>query len=279
VLFAPGYSAPLRTTAPTVLTVHDVSYFDHPEWFAAREGWRLRTLTRRSVRQARLVLTDSEFSRQRIVHHLTVPPAQMRLIHLGVRAPDRAPSRPSREPMVLFAGSIFDRRHVDWLMESFEQVANRVPGARLEIVGENRTRKPRLDLEAIRRKSPHRGEIALRSYIDETTLADLYSRASVFVFPSEYEGFGFTPLEALAAGIPPVVLDTPVARETCGAAAKYVRQSTGHAQLVDAQVELLTSNAARAAILQHAPATLARFNWGEAARATLAAIEEAAGAP
>ena len=49
------------------------------------------------------------------------------------------------------------------------------------------------------------------------------ARASVFAFPSEYEGFGLTPLEALAAGVPPVVLDTPIAREIYGPAARYVR--------------------------------------------------------
>ena len=52
----------------------------------------------------------------------------------------------------------------------------------------------------------------------------LYARASVFAFLSEYEGFGLTPLEALAAGVPPVVLDTPVAREVYGDAAVFVRR-------------------------------------------------------
>ena len=61
--------------------------------------------------------------------------------------------------------------------------------------------------------------------------ATLYARASVFAFLSEYEGFGLTPLEALAAGVPPVVLDTPVAREVYGPAARYVAgRSTGRAR-------------------------------------------------
>ena len=279
IVFAPGYTAPLTAPAPTVLTVHDVSYFDHPEWFSAREGWRLRTLTRLSATRARIVLTDSAFSQQQIVRHLKLPAARTRLIHLGVHRPGAAiatTSHPRREPMVLYVGSVFERRHVDWLIESFDAVADRVPGARLEIVGENRTAHPRRDLEGLRRQTARPNRIGLRSYVDETTLAGLYARASVFAFMSEYEGFGFTPLEALATGVPPVVLDTAVAREICGSAARYVQASPNHSELIHALVDLLSSDSARQAILQQAPVTLARYNWTETARATLAAIEEGA---
>jgi glycosyltransferase involved in cell wall biosynthesis len=276
VVFAPGYTAPLTSPAPTVLTIHDVSYFDHPEWFSTREGARLRWLTRWSARRARIVLTDSRFSQQQIVNHLAVPADRLRLIHLGARRPHIAlPTR--REPLVLYVGSIFERRHVDWLIEGFGQVASRLPGARLEIVGENRTTHPRRDLEALRRGSGYADRIVLRSYVDESTLADLYSRASVFAFLSEYEGFGLTPLEALAAGVPPVVLDTPIAREICGAAARYIRPSANHTELIDALVELLVDESHRRSLLDNAEATLARYDWNEAAKATLAAIEEGAG--
>lgn len=279
VVFAPGYSAPLTAPAPIVLTVHDVSYFDHPEWFGPSEGQRLRWLTRWSARRARLVLTDSKFSRGQIIRHLSLPPGRIRVIPLGIH-PARAvePATRPREPIVLYVGSIFERRHVDWLIESFDRVADRVPNARLEIVGENRTAHPRRDLEALRRLSPHADRITLRSYVDEATLADLYARASVFAFLSEYEGFGLTPLEALAATVPPVVLDTPVAREVCGEAARYVAAANIRNDLSDTLIDLLTNDAHREAVLSHAPATLAQFQWAETATATLAALEEAAGA-
>ncbi len=92
------------------------------------------------------------------------------------------------------------------------------------IVGDNRT-WPRTGSAGggggARRR---RHESNLRSYVPDAELASLYARAAVFVFLSEYEGFGLTPLEALRAGVPIVVLDTPVAREVYGDAAVYVRQ-------------------------------------------------------
>lgn len=161
-------------------------------------------------------------------------------------------------------------------MAAFDAVADRVPSAQLEIVGENRTRRPRLDLDAVRQRSRHRDRIHLRAYVDDDTLAGLYARASVFAFLSEYEGFGLTPLEALAAGVTPVLLDTPVARETAGPAAHYVPASAGDEAVAAALVAALTGDTLRRRLLDHAPAVLARYDWTATAARTLAAIEGAA---
>jgi glycosyltransferase involved in cell wall biosynthesis len=279
VLFAPGYTAPLTAPCPTALTIHDVAFHAHPEWFAPREGARRRGLTAWSARRARVVLTDSAFSRDEIVNHIGVPAAKIRVVPLGMTPPPAASPR-ERRPTILFVGSIFRRRHVDRLIAAFaESVALRVPGSRLEIVGENRAYPP-ADLSRLVSAYPPavQGRVTIRSYVDEATLADLYGEATVFAFPSEYEGFGLTPLEALAAGIPSVVLDTPIAHEVYGPAARYVdRDLSSHERLADALVDLLTHESARAAILRHASAVLARYDWNETAAATLRAIEEAAG--
>jgi glycosyltransferase involved in cell wall biosynthesis len=280
VLFAPGYSAPLTAACPTALTIHDVSFAARPEWFATREGLRRRMLTRWSARRARVVLTDTAFSRDEIVRHLGTPAARIRVIPLGIRRdqPVTTAAAP-REPLVLFVGSIFARRHVDRLIATFvQQVAARVPASRLEVVGEHRA-SPRQDIGGALRAAPSEvaSRVAIRSYVDEPTLTALYRRASVFVFLSEYEGFGLTPLEALAAGVPIVVLDTPVAREVYGPAARYVPDPSAEGPLADAIVELLTSETARAAQLAEAGDVLNRYDWQRTAAATLGALEEAAG--
>ena len=300
VLFAPGYTAPLTVAAPVVLTVHDVSFFAHPEWFAFREGTRRRLLTAWSARRARRVITDSQFSRSEISRHIGIDESRITVIPLGVTqthgsrisayapealrrdlagarvASEGGPDPASRAPVVLFVGSVFARRRVDHLIEAFDLAADRVADARLEIVGENRTRAPRLDLESLRRRCRHGDRIHIRSYVDDQTLASLYKQATVFAFLSEYEGFGFTPLEALAAGVVPVMLDTPIARETCGSAARYVSPSAPSTQVADSIAELLTNAPARQELLQQAGPVLARYHWDLTAADTLKVIEEAA---
>jgi glycosyltransferase involved in cell wall biosynthesis len=288
VVFAPGYTAPLTVASPVVLTIHDVSFFAHPEWFGFREGLRRRWLTAWSARRAKAVITDTQFSKSEIERHIGISASRIRVVPLGISPPDSG-SRPalsavegfpvpgSRDPIVLYVGSVFERRRVDRLMACFDAVMARVPNARLEIVGENRTRHPRLDLDGLRRRSAHADRITIRSYVDDATLAQLYRQASVFAFLSEYEGFGLTPLEALTEGVPPVVLDTAVARETCGDAARYVSASAGNDELAGAIADLLASPEARQRLLDRAGAVLARYDWNRAAAATLSVLEEAAG--
>jgi len=96
----------------------------------------------------------------------------------------------------------------------------------------------------------------------------------VFAFLSEYEGFGLPPLEALASGIPPVLLDTAVAREVCGPAARYV--PAGDVPAIGAALaDLLDNPAAREAVLNAASGVLARYSWPAAARQTMEALESA----
>jgi len=283
VFLAPAYTAPLRLSCPVVLTIHDMSYFAHPEWFTWREGARRRLLTRLAARRAAVVLTVSSFSRSEILSHLGLPAAKVRAIHHGAGAPaclagDAPPSRTAsgaldRQPLVLYVGSVFNRRHVPDLISAFRLVLAAVPHARLEIIGENRT-YPHQDLEALCRAAGEGDRIRLRSYVPEVELADAFRRASAFAFLSEYEGFGLPPLEALASGIPPVLLDTPVAREVCGPAARYVPAGDVRA-IADALVDLLRNPDARAAVLREADSVLSRYSWPEAARLTLAALESA----
>lgn len=275
VLFAPAYSAPLACGAPIVVVIHDVSFAAHPEWFRWREGVRRRRLARWSARLARIVVTISEFSKREIVTRLDVPEHRVRVVRPGI-APSPAAGRPgSSEPLVLYAGSIFNRRRLPDLIAAMREVRRIRPDARLEIVGENRSH-PFQDLHGLVASAGLAGAVAIRSYVPDAELADLYGRARVFVFLSEYEGFGLTPLEALASGLPLVMLDTPVARETCGDAAWYVKRGDigGTAAAI---ATLLGDEPARRRLIDRAPAILRRYSWQEAARSVLAALEDAAG--
>jgi glycosyltransferase involved in cell wall biosynthesis len=284
--FAPAYTAPFRVKCPVVVTIHDLSYFAHPEWFRPREGLRRRTVTRWSARRAALILTDSLFSQTEVERHLGVPPLLTRVIPLGASMPacldssspvprlegkSDSPSEPGSGPFVLYVGSVFNRRRLPELIASFPFVIADMPGARLEIIGENRT-FPHQDLSALIRHSGLEDRIGLSAYVSDEALAQAYGRASVFVFLSEYEGFGLTPLEALACGIPVVLRDTPVAREVCGPAALYVAPDDPHA-VAAAILSLLRDSHARRAILDAAPGVLSRYSWAKAARMTMDALE------
>lgn len=282
VLFAPSYTGPLRCPAPFVVTIHDVSFAAHPEWFGWKEGLRRRVLTRHSARRAVRVLTISEFSKNEIVRHLGVNSEKVEVIYAGVSSPACSMRDPAGRhghsesppvpvsgdaPVILYVGSLFNRRHIPELVAGFGRLAARRSDVRLELVGDNRS-VPRIDIDRVVRDTPAPDRIHVRSYIPDDELARLYAGARAFAFLSEYEGFGLTPLEALAAGIPIVVLDTPVAREVYGAAAIYVDRPDP--VLVEAALErAIFDLGERARVLGAAPAVLARYSWRECAARVL----------
>jgi glycosyltransferase involved in cell wall biosynthesis len=279
ILFAPAYSGPLFPGVPMVVTIHDVSFAAHPEWFARKEGLRRRLTTRLAARRARRILTVSDFSKREIVRCFRIDPNKIDVVYSGattVAVPgDTAASLPrSTDRYVLYVGSVFARRHVPELIEGFTRLARRRPGVALEIVGDNRSR-PAVDLDALVGEAALNGRIRIRAYVGDADLAALYGGAAAFAFLSEYEGFGFTPLDALAAGVPIVVLDTEVAREIYGPAAVYV-PSPDPALVEEALDAVLFDEATRARVLDAAPLVLERYSWRESAQRTLQVLLAAA---
>ena len=278
VWFAPAYSAPLRLAAPIVVSIHDLSFVAHPEWFRTREGTRRRWLTRQTAYKARVIITISEFSKRELIDRLDVPDGRIHVIPPGIGT--ISTSTMSYQPLaisharVLYVGSIFNRRHVIDMIRAFAPIARTHAGASLDIVGDDRS-YPREDLSGTIASERIDAAVRWHSYVTDDQLRDLYTQAHAFIFLSEYEGLGLTPLEALASGVPPVLLDTPVARESCGDAAVYV--PAGNLPATTRALEsLLFDEAVRARLLAAAPAELAKYSWPRAARETLAVIERAA---
>jgi glycosyltransferase involved in cell wall biosynthesis len=289
VWFAPGYTAPLRLAVPIVVAIHDLSFVARPEWFRLREGARRRWLTRQSASRAASVVTISEFSKRELVERLNVSVEKISVIPPGVgagswalgtsRGASTSAISASAQPLapsphrVLFVGSLFNRRHVTDLIRAFAPIARAHPDASLDIVGDNRS-YPREDPRRTIAAQQLESQVRWHEYVSDEQLAGMYADARAFAFLSEYEGLGLTPLEALAAGVPPVLLDTAIARESCGAAALYVPVND-LAATTRALESLLFDEGARQRILSAAPAELARYSWPRAARETLAVLERA----
>lgn len=278
VFFSPAYTTPLRLEVPAVVALHDVSFAAHPEWYGWRHGLRLRLLARWSGRRAHTVLTLTEFSAAEIGRHLRIPGDKIRVIPLAADyhdAPPRGSEPAPALPVVLFVGSIFERRHLPLLLEGVIGARRDVPGLRLEVIGENRTSPPQ-DLRALAGELGAEDAIHLRDYVSEHELAQAYAKAGVFAFLSEYEGFGLTPLEAMRHRLPTVVLDTEVAHEVYGEGARYVPHGDAMA-VADAIVDLLRDPAARAAQIAAGDAVVERYRWADTARQTWQALLHARG--
>lgn len=273
VFFAGAYTAPLRLHCPFVLVIHDVSYFAHPEWFSAREGMRRRWLTRASARRAHTVLTVSSFSADETASRLGLERARIRVAYGGAPAL-RSDMGTPRGSTVLYVGSLFNRRLVPEVIEAFARVTAVVPDAQLVLVGENRTH-PHVDPHAVAASHGISDRVDWRNYVSDEELDRLYASARVFVFLSTYEGFALTPFEAIARGVPPVLLDTPVSREIYGDAACLVPRDRD--AIAAALVSLLVDEHAHGTLTATGRRRLAEFTWARTAATVRTALESAGG--
>ncbi len=271
VFLAPAYTAPLRVHCPFVVAIHDLSYFAHPSWFGWREGARRRWLTKASARRASRITTLSEFSAGEITRYLGVSRSRIQLV------PPGAPSAMSetagrREPLVLYVGTLLTRRRIEETIAAFALVAERVHGARLVLVGEDRSTPPIEPLRLAERAGVG-GRVEWRRYVPDQELSDLYNRARAFVFISDYEGFALTPMEALAHGVPVVLEDTAVAREVYGDGAALVAPAPD--AIAAALLPLLTDEDLNHRAVARGLAVFARYSWALSAATMLRVLEEA----
>ena len=273
VFFAPSYSAPLRLRTPYVVTMHDISFSAHPEWFKWREGLRRRWLADWSMKQASSIITVSKFSKIEIMRWFDVPEDRIHVIPHGIDTALQK-NNSKRENLVLYVGSIFNRRNLPTLIHAFSKVVSAVENVSLAIVGSNRT-YPRQDLHAMIKQHNIQQHVKLDTYVSDSALRALYKRAKVFVFLSEYEGFGLPPLEAITAGVPTIAGDSPVAREIYGNASLFVPPRDVNA-VATAMIDLLTDDPLRTRQQLNAAPILESFNWATAAANTLELLEHTA---
>ena len=175
---------------------------------------------------------------------------------------------------IVTIGRFSSNKRLDRLFEALSRLVVHEPDWRLSVVGVPGD-LTEADLERMIGQRALEDHIEVHVGLSNEEIRTLISGCSLFASASEYEGFGLTPLEALAAGVPVVALDTAVAREIYGDAVRFVARGDIDGTAA-ALLELLTSPEAGARLLAHAPRVLSRYSWETAAERTLSAIEAVA---
>jgi len=268
VFHAPAYTAPLWGARPLVVTLHDVSYARHPEWYPHANDPMRRAFYRASARRANRVITDSSFSRREIEAAYGLRADRIDVVPLAASAIFTASPDVPREPFVLHVGDLHTRRNLPMLLDAVIDLRRSQPGAagcRLVLAGTDRGLLAPLTAAAAKAGAPDALEYA--GTPSDEALRDLYRRASVFAYPSRYEGFGLPVLEAMACGAPVVATSAGAVPEVTGDAAPCIDPDDARAWR-DALVALITSPARRAMASDASVRRAAVFSWAETARLT-----------
>jgi glycosyltransferase involved in cell wall biosynthesis len=269
---APHYVLPALTPARTVVTIHDCIHLMFPEYLRHRGAYAyahaaLWTAAHRSDR----IFTVSEQSKRDILKFFKIPPEKIVVTPNAID--ERFSVEPDEEtvaqikdryqldkPFILYAGNIKPHKNLERLVEAFHRV--REDGGysdlRLLIIG-NEISKLQSLRRAIHRHMLHK-HVRLHGYVTADTLAVFYRLASVFVFPSLYEGFGLPPLEAMASGTPVVTSNVSSLPEVVGDAAILV-DPYDPTSIAHGIVQVLKSETLRADLRERGLARARAFSW------------------
>jgi glycosyltransferase involved in cell wall biosynthesis len=273
---APHYVLPPLVRCKSVVTIHDCIHLMFPQYLPNRLSLAYaRTSISLAARHATRVLTVSESSKRDILRFVNVPPDNIDVIYnsyddrFGVepKAEDVARVRERyqlHDQFVLYAGNVKPHKNLERLIEAFELVHRRgLDHLKLVLIGDDISRYTALR-RAVHRYRLHK-YVRFLGYLPEETLAVMYRLASVFVFPSLYEGFGLPPLEAMASGTPVVTSNVSSLPEVAGDAAVLVDPYDTSA-IADGIYRVLTDEGLRTDLRRLGLVRAHQFSWESSVR-------------
>jgi glycosyltransferase involved in cell wall biosynthesis len=275
VFFSPHYPTPLLYRGGLVVTVHDLSHLVVPEIANSRLKQAYASMMLNRVRRrAKMVLTVSNFSKSELLRWTRGPRSDnIVTVHEGVSEdwfdPPRSP-RKHAGPYIVYVGNVKPYKNVSRLVEAFVGVMEKVPHDLL-IVGQYEGLITGEGNGFFARAKCAGTRIEFTGSVPQRELLSLVANADALVLPSLYEGFGFPPLEAMAAGVPALVARAASIPEVCGDAALYC-DPLNVEDVAAGIVSILTDERLRCRLIRAGREHVRKYSWERCARETAAAI-------
>jgi glycosyltransferase involved in cell wall biosynthesis len=273
---APHYVLPPLVRCRSVVTIHDCIHLMFPQYLPGRLALTYaRTSIVLAARRATRVLTVSESSKRDILRFVDIPADKIAVIYnayderFGVEPREEDVVRVREryqlhDEFVLYAGNVKPHKNLERLIDAFDLVRKRgLNHLKLVLIGDQ------ISKYAALRRAVHAHQlhqyVRFLGYVPEDTLAVMYRLASVFVFPSLYEGFGLPPLEAMASGTPVVTSNLSSLPEVAGDAALLV-DPYDPASIADGIERVLSDDSLRRQLRARGIARAHQFSWESSVR-------------
>jgi glycosyltransferase involved in cell wall biosynthesis len=282
------YTAPLFCPVPTVVSVHDVSFLEHPEYFKRTRAMQLGITVAQSVKRASRIVTGSEFARDSIVKAYQLPPEKIVVVPDAASPSFRSVNRDAarrktvsrfhlKGPYVLSVGDLQPRKNQLGLIKAFARLVTDQPQLKQDLVFAGKDAWYGSRVREAARESGVEGRIHFLGFVTDDELLQLYNACDCFAFPSFYEGFGIPVLEAMACGRAVICSNASSIPEVAdGAALLFNPHNTD--EIVSALFDVLRDGELRARMERLGIQRASHFTWQKTAEMTLDVYREVAGA-
>lgn len=282
VLWSPANSGPLAVTRQ-VITIHDISPIDQPDGFNFSFRTWYRVLMPQLAKRSKAIITDSEFSRQRIIERFGISPEKVESIPCGVDK-DHFYPRPADEiaairrrydlpaTYLLSVGALEPRKNYARLFRAWEKARSDNKDVTLLVLGSSGRPFQSLRIEHIPEG------LMFLPRVRERDLPALYSGALAFIFPSMYEGFGLPVLEAMACGTPVIVSNAGALPEVVAGAGRLV-DPANVAEITQAIIQFIAEPDLRENFLSAGLSRAEEFSWDQASSRVISVLERVSSEP
>ena len=257
------------THRPVVIMVHDMIFFKLPSSASGLWGVYWRWMVPPSIKKASFIIVNSESTRNDVLEITGVSPHKVRKLLIGVERSEKkydSGKMISANPYFLFVGNLEPRRGVEDILDAFEIFLRRHGEYRLIVVG-RLTRYGKLLAE---RKTAN---VDFLGYVQDDYLTCLYKNATAYVYPSCYEGFGITILEAMSHGCPVITTKISSLPEVAGKAALMVPVNDP-VRLLRAMTEVVENVELRNRLIAFGYDNVKRFRWENFAKEVIRILNE-----
>lgn len=280
---APANVVPLQYTRPSVVTVHDLAIYQHPEWFPNQQDFSIKVLVPKSLNKAKQIIAVSQSTANDIHRQFGIARKKINVVYEGYE-PAKLPSKLAArqilkkfhlsEDFFLYIGTLEPRKNIAGLIAAFDTLVSRHPrrfkDVQLVLAGAKGFHFED-NYEAI--QTVKAGSVRYLGYVTPKEKLALLALTKAFVFPSLYEGFGLPVLEAMACGTPVITSRVSSLPEVVGQAALLINPNKPPTLMKAIDQCLKQSTRTRYGRLGKQQAK--QFTWQRCAEQTLAVYEKA----
>ncbi len=266
----------------TIITVHDLVAFLFPSTHNTKAVLVERLTLKKALKKATGVFVVSENTERDLLKKFHYPKEKIQLVPCAPadfykKAPAPHDLEKFRQKLklpanfILAVGTLEPRKNFSTLIKSFVIVKRKYPDYKLVIVGKKGW-KYHLIEETLKHYKLEE-EVIFPGYLEDHELQKIYTLATVFVFPSLYEGFGIPPLEAMSCGCPVVSSNVASLPEVIGDSGLLIDPKNAH-KWADAIISLIENENIRAMLIERGHRRAAKFSWTDSAKKALQVFEE-----
>lgn len=274
----------LNNPAKRVITIHDLSFINHPDFFSPRQKfWHWLQDYKRQIKNAGRLIAVSDFTKSDLIHYFSLPPEKIVRIYSGInpiykKLPENdgellkfRESMRLQNPFIFYLGLLERRKNIAVLIEAFNILKKSPKFKSFKLVLAGAFGWGGKEIFSLAQKSSFAKDVKFLGVISHIDALRLYNAAEMFVYPSFFEGFGFPPLEAQACGTPVIASNRASLPEILGDSALLIEPwKTG--ELVSSIESVILNPSLKKKLVAAGFKNIKRFGWKKTAQETLNAI-------